>query len=509
MNRKISKLLNTKSLKINAVFNGLYQILVLLVPFITTPYISRIFGPGLRGDYAYYTSIVSYFTILATFGFNDFGTKIISQNRNNKEEKTKAFLGIRYIKFFLSLLTILIYLAVIIPLFRNDRRAVFSFLLLTFNIIAIQIDPTFYFQGEERFVSICIRNITIRILTIVLIFVCIRSSDDFLSYVGIRAIGNVVSSLIIYFSFKKGTFSSFKYKLKELRIRYLLFQSFSYFIPALAVSLFMIFNQTLLGIIGKDSTQNGYYSQAIKVINIITGLCSSLNVIILSRMSYLYSTHNKEEREDKLKKAIGASLSIALPCLFGIVAIASEFIPLFLGSGYEETIPVLYILSPIIITYTVNGFLGYAYYRPSNHIWTQTWITFGIVGLNVCCNLLLIPKYKATGCAIATLITEYVERFFLIWFARKAVDPKILLNAFIQPFDASLIMFLGISLLSKVIGILPTIPMLFMKIIVGILIYSVLALFFRIPFIIMRKNVVLNYIKNHIFKRKGKVKNDQ
>ena len=105
MNRKISKLLNTKSLKINAVFNGLYQILVLLVPFITTPYISRIFGPGLRGDYAYYTSIVSYFTILATFGFNDFGTKIISQNRNNKEEKTKAFLGIRYIKFFLSLLS--------------------------------------------------------------------------------------------------------------------------------------------------------------------------------------------------------------------------------------------------------------------------------------------------------------------------------------------------------------------------------------------------------------------
>ena len=62
----IKKIFNTKSLKINTIFNAFYQILALIVPLISAPYISRVLGPANNGLYSFYYSIVTYFILIET-----------------------------------------------------------------------------------------------------------------------------------------------------------------------------------------------------------------------------------------------------------------------------------------------------------------------------------------------------------------------------------------------------------------------------------------------------------
>ena len=101
------KLFKTKSIKINAIFNAIYQILSMLVPLITAPYISRVLGPDNNGIYSYFYSIVTYFVLVATFGFADYGTKAIAEVRDDREKRSKTFFSIMLNKLFLGVLTIL------------------------------------------------------------------------------------------------------------------------------------------------------------------------------------------------------------------------------------------------------------------------------------------------------------------------------------------------------------------------------------------------------------------
>lgn len=74
----------------NYAYNLSYQLLVIILPIITTPYVTRIFSSNDLGLYGYFNSIVTYFILLATLGVANYGTKEISGNR---KEIKKKFLG--------------------------------------------------------------------------------------------------------------------------------------------------------------------------------------------------------------------------------------------------------------------------------------------------------------------------------------------------------------------------------------------------------------------------------
>ena len=47
------------SLKKNYIYRVLYEVLILITPFITTPYISRVLGADGVGDYSFSHSIIT------------------------------------------------------------------------------------------------------------------------------------------------------------------------------------------------------------------------------------------------------------------------------------------------------------------------------------------------------------------------------------------------------------------------------------------------------------------
>ena len=75
----------------NYIFNTSYQLLALIVPLITTPYISRVLRADGIGTYSYTYSIVCYFTLCAILGTATYGNKQIGILQDKKIERTKKF----------------------------------------------------------------------------------------------------------------------------------------------------------------------------------------------------------------------------------------------------------------------------------------------------------------------------------------------------------------------------------------------------------------------------------
>ena len=88
-----------QSAKSNYLFNVSYQVFALLVPLVTTPYISRVLGADGIGTYSYTYSIVRYFWLLSALGIATYGTKAIGIWQESKEKRSEIFWDIFSLKF--------------------------------------------------------------------------------------------------------------------------------------------------------------------------------------------------------------------------------------------------------------------------------------------------------------------------------------------------------------------------------------------------------------------------
>ena len=75
----------------NYLYNLSYQILVLIVPLITTPYVSRVLGAKGVGTFSYTNSIVQYFILFGCIGLNLYGQREIAYVQHKKEKRDKVF----------------------------------------------------------------------------------------------------------------------------------------------------------------------------------------------------------------------------------------------------------------------------------------------------------------------------------------------------------------------------------------------------------------------------------
>ena len=156
----------------NYVYNLSYQILVVILPIITTPYITRIFSSQELGDYGYYSSIVTYFILLATLGVANYGTKVISGHRN---EINKNFWGIYSLQLGAAILSISLYCIFCVNLSPMQNPVAY---ILGLSLVSKGLDISWLFQGLEDFRKITVRNITVKLVGVISIFLFVKSTND-------------------------------------------------------------------------------------------------------------------------------------------------------------------------------------------------------------------------------------------------------------------------------------------------------------------------------------------
>lgn len=474
---------NNKIVK-NYFYNMLYQMLVLILPIVTIPYISRVLGATNIGIYSYTLSIATYFVLLGNLGMTTYGRREIAYNNDNIYERTKTFYEINILKFFFLTLMAILY----IILFCISNQYSLYFRLLILELIGSFFDISWFYQGLELFKKTSIRNCIVKILSVFLIFSFVKSKNDLWIYILIYCLSNILGNITLWIGIKKYLT---RINVKKLNYKKIIFSSISLFIPQLAIQIYTMIDKTMLGTILNDKSITGYYDQAEKIVKIFITIITSLGIVLQPSMA-----KNRNDSK-KINKYIEISfkyvLFISLPMIFGIVSVSDSFIPIFLGKGYNQVTYIIYTLSPIMIFIGLSGITGPAYLIPlkKTNIYTKS-VLIGAC-TNIILNMLLIGNFRAIGAAIATVFSEFIVLIIQLYEVNKKVNVFKIFYDCKKYFLSSIIMYIIINLirLFKINGIL----LLLYQVVVGMLIYFTCLFYFKDEFIKKILKLLSNFRK--------------
>ncbi|MBR6060432.1 MAG: oligosaccharide flippase family protein, partial [Spirochaetales bacterium] len=326
------------SLKKNFALSTAYQILLIIAPFITAPYVSRVIGADGIGIHSFTDSILAYFTMFATLGTNSYASREMSRNRDDRAIMSKIFWEIMIVRVITTGICLVawVFFILLTPTYK------IFYLILTIPLFATIFDISWLYTGLEQFSHTVYRNAFFRILGIVLIFIFIRKKEDLIWYYIITAGIILPSNLTLWIPLHKFVD---KPNFHNIHLRQHFKETMIYFVPSIATSIYTVLDKTLIGVITHSAAENGYYEQATKIINMTKAVTfSALNGIMVARMSYLYKEGEIIELKNRLSQSINYVLFSGIGCCFGIIAVAHRFVPVFFGKDYDQVIPIMQLL---------------------------------------------------------------------------------------------------------------------------------------------------------------------
>ena len=168
-----------KSIKKNYIYNLLYQVLAIIIPIITIPYVSRVLGARNIGIYGYTLSISAYFILLGSLGISLYGQREIAYVMNNKKKNSKKFWEIFILRLFTMSIAAIVFYFVFI---RSHRTYYMYFQILLLEILGNTLDISWFFQGLEEFGKTVSRNLIVKLVSLICIFLFVKTKNDLYIY---------------------------------------------------------------------------------------------------------------------------------------------------------------------------------------------------------------------------------------------------------------------------------------------------------------------------------------
>ena len=464
-----------KSVTKNYMYNLIYQVLVLILPLVTTPYISRVLGAENIGIYSYTTSISAYFILFGSLGVALYGQREIAYKQGNKKDYSKTFWEIvifRAITIFISIIIFYLTFA------RGDSGYSLYYKILILEIIGNCIDITWFFQGLEDFKKAVIRNLIVKIVSIVCTFTFVKSSGDlwiyFMIYVSSILIGNGSLWLSIPKYIEKVNRS-------ELKIARHLRPTIMLFIPQIAIQVYTVLDRTMIGAIITDKSEVGYYDQSQKIIKMLLAVITSLGTVMLTRISNNLANGEKEKVKAYMKKSFRVVFMLSFPMIFGIFAVSGVFVPLFFGQGYERVIILMNVISPILLLIGLSNVTGTQYLLPTKR---QREFSISVICgaiINFIMNISLIWNYGAVGASIGTVIAEFTVTAIQVYFVRHDFNFKEILKSSKNYLISAITMFAVCLILVQILT--NSLVSLFIEVAVGVIVYGIMLIILKDEFV--------------------------
>ena len=427
----------------NYLYNLSYQILTIILPIITVPYVTRIFTSEALGNYVFYNSIVSYFSLFAMLGIGVYGTKQIAA----ASDVSGTFWNIYAIQFVASLLALFVYL---IAVFSISQMSTTISLILGVVLLTKMLDISWLFSGKEDFKKITIRNIVVRLIGVISIFTFVKSSDDLYLYVFLIVIFDFLGQFVMWVPAKKFIKRpSFNAKVikKNLHPIVLLF------LPQVAISLYAILDRTLLGLLGSYSDV-GVYEQGQKLISILLKVVSSLGVVMLPRVANLLSERRDKEAQNMVKFSFILYNLIIFPMMFGLIAVNEVFVKLFLGQNFQDVKYVLYVIVFNIMFVGWTNILGYQVLVVRNKNKEFMLSTTIPAFVSVAVNIAVIPFFGYIGASITSVVVEILVFAIQWYYSRNIINKNLLFNKDLAKIIcSSLVMFGAVMVCKMILGL--------------------------------------------------------
>ena len=484
----IIRKMKNNSLAKNAVFNIVYKVLNVFFPLISTAYVARVLSADGVGTVSAVNNNVSYFLILATLGIPAYGLREIAKYRDREEKITELFSELFTINFLLTIITCMIYCSVILACSYFHQELPLYF-ILGLNVLLNILNVDWFFQGIEEYQYIAVRSLVVKAISIISIFVLVKSKTDIYVYALIQVLslsGNYIFNIIrirknIHFLFNGNTWKKHTKSLIYLAL------------CSVSTEIYAKIDITMLDVL-KDSNAVGYYVSSQKIINLIITALVAVTAVFMPRLSYFFEV-DKKKFNVILKAGLELMITISLPASVGVIFISKPLVLTVLGVDFIGASKVLVILSIMIPLKCVGDLVCYQIMMCARQESILMKSYFFIMIINLFNNIVFIPEYGAVGASLASVISEILAFIFVLHHSRKYVCINGIKCCLRKTIMATLIMSVMIVFLNSLY--LECYYQLFVDLIVGTLVYLLSGVFLKHEVVIR----YMGFLRKKMFKK--------
>lgn len=477
----------SQSVKTNYILNLINVGTQMLFPLLTFPYVCRILLPAQIGQVNFYNSIIGYISLFTCLGIPMYAVREIARDRDDIVKMNRTAIEVLLLH---TLLTLFGYVAVAILCLTvpQIKENVPLFLILSITLIFTVIGCDWFYNGIEDFKYITIRGIVVKSISVVLLFLFVKSKQDLLWYGAYCVVGSIGGNIFNFIRLRK-------YIHKE-NIIFTQLHIFRHLKPAIKVfsfnvviSVYLQLNPVLLGFM-KDTIAVAYFTAATKLMMMVTKISSSLGTVLMPRASHLVSEGKKEEFEKLIQKSYDFTLALTIPLVIGLICMAPYIVRVFCGSQYEDAIITSQIIAPITLVVGLSNIMGMQVLYPIGKINTVVKCTIYGAITNVILNLALIPFLSFNGTAIAYLGAEVATTLSMYITAKQDMPIKFFKKDNLTYFVGGLLMILSIFAVAALLKA-NNLIMLIAETLIGFGIYSLYLIYKKDQF----ANLVITKIK--------------
>lgn len=395
----------------NFLYNLVYQIFIFIIPLFTIPYVSRVLGANNIGIYAYTYSIISYFMLAAMLGINNYGSREIAKAGENIKLRSQKFFSIYFLQLICTvIMCILFILFYFIIEYDNKKILLIQFIYL----ISCAFDINWYFFGVEKFKITISRNIIIKIISLILIVILVKSNNDLWKYTLILSLSTLISQLYLWLFIRKEVKYE-KVSVKEIFSH--LKKCLILFIPVIAYSVYRIMDKTMIGYFS-NTFQLGNYENAEKIITIPISFITALGTVMLPHMAKTDDYNFSKKITDSFKLCF----FMLFPILVCLLVIADDFSTVFFGNEFIYSANLIKILIITVLFSGVTNVVRTNYLIPKSK--DRVYVISTIYGalVNFVLNIIFIKKYGAYGACIGTIAAEMIVMLYQIEKTRSNIE---------------------------------------------------------------------------------------
>lgn len=370
-------------------------------------WIARYLGPQQFGLLNYALAFVALFTAVANLGLNGIVVRDLVQDPS----KTETIMGTAFVLSVLGGFSALCLSMLTISYARSDDAlAKLIVVLLSLLMVFKATDVVRYWfesQVQSKYV-VWMENCVFLAISIVKIGLIIAEAPlmAFVWAIFVESLIVAIGLLGIY-AWRGGKLTAWRFQFERAKV--LLKDSGPLILSGLAIMVYMRIDQLMLGqMLGDESV--GIYSAAVRISEIWYFIPI---VIVASVFPSIIDAKKKDETiyYRHLQKLYDIMVMLALSLALLMTFLSDRVVILLFGTAYQKSGPVLavHIWAGIFVFlgvasgkwFLIEGLQRYTFYKT----------LLGAV-VNVGLNLLMIPKFKATGAAYATVISYAIAGMF-------------------------------------------------------------------------------------------------
>lgn len=437
--------MNKKNTAYYSIIYFIKQVVSIIIPLLTVPYVSRVLSVKNIGIVNYSNSIISYFTLFAIFGINVYGVRELSKVRDSMMRRNTLISE-------LCMINMIIMLIVYIILFFLIYSNIFSYEIFKYLLIS-SVQIMFYtFSWEwvlnsyEEYVFLAILSIITYLFTALATFLLVKNNNDTFVYLILTFAGNIITSIISYVYIKI-----------KLKIQFMVSKKFlkhfknilPIFFNTLCQSIYVNIDTIMIGSI-LNTYNVGLYSSSTRIYVIYKSLISTPITVSISKCSNLYFT-DKRKYNNFIQDLCVFFIMAGIPLCFFMLVSSKEIISILFGLKYLKSIETLQILTISVIFSIMNIFINSLVLIPQNKEKLLLKLSLISASLNIFLNIFFIKIFGINGAAITTLISELIIVFFSFKYLRESLIMGNIKNCLFQGIVGSIILFMTKKVIQRYI----------------------------------------------------------